>query len=507
MEAVPMLEVAFAQLRFAASMALGVPFSPRSLDRIIDALLATRAEFGASAADGGELLRGPELDDNLRRDMQLRRFRKQAARAVRETAYYEALFAQVGLDPAHLTHADIARIPLTPKEALRDHPDAFVCRGARPVFRTTTTGTTGRPTSVLFSAYEMTTYIALGAISHLLIGDVTSEDIVLISNSARASLGNTCFAGACARIGALVHLSGLIDPAQTLALLAEEHHIPGKKARVSYLTTYASYLGQLVECGLRLGYKPSDFGLEKLSAGGEIVTPGLKQRCQELFGPVPISEGYGMTENWPMGGSCCAQGHLHFEPSVGLLEVCDPDTGLPVAPGEAGAMICTPLPPHRDTTLVLRYNTEDMVRPVPGPLTCAMRNLPAITNLLGKRRLAVRHEGGWTFPRDILEALEALPEVPLPARCGFWAVDDGVAVEVLVRDGGPQLRSRIAHRLEEHGVPLRELRLVDHAEALRRPLPLRCDLREASFAPPSPAAHRLLTAVGMPIPMGEVSTR
>jgi phenylacetate-coenzyme A ligase PaaK-like adenylate-forming protein len=488
-------------------MALGIPFSPRSLDRIVDALRATREEFGAVADDGGELLRGPELDDAMRRDMQLRRFRQQAKRAAHETAYYGQMFAQLGLDPARLTHADIERLPLTPKEALRDTPDDFVCRNARPVFRTTTTGTTGRPTHVLFSAYEMATYITLGAISHLLVGDITSADVVLISSSSRATLGNTCFAGACTRLGALVSLGGLVEPEQTLALLAKTRHVPGKKPRVSYLTTYASYLGQLVECGRRLGYKPSDFGLETISAGGEVVSEGLKRRCQEVFGPVPISEGYGMTENWPRGGSRCEQGHLHFESSVGLLEVCDPDTGAPVTPGEAGAMVCTPLPPHRDTTLVLRYNTEDMVRLVPGPLTCTKRNLPAITNLLGKRRLAVRHAGGWTFPRDVLEALEARPEVPLPARCGFWAADDGVAVEVLVRDSGPAARRRIASSLEEHGVPLRELRLVEHVEELRRPLPLRCDLREASFAVPPAAANRLLSEASLHLPVGERAIR
>ena len=58
-----MLEAGIAQLRFAASLALGIPFSPRSLDRIIDALLATHDEFGTldtAAADRtvAELLAG-----------------------------------------------------------------------------------------------------------------------------------------------------------------------------------------------------------------------------------------------------------------------------------------------------------------------------------------------------------------------------------------------------------------------------------------------------------------
>jgi phenylacetate-coenzyme A ligase PaaK-like adenylate-forming protein len=94
--------------------------------------------------------------------MQLRRFRTQVIRAARETAYYGRLFEQLGLDPARLRYEDIQRIPPTPKEGLRDDPDAFVRQNAQPCFRTTTTGTTGRPTSVCFSQRELHTYVALG---------------------------------------------------------------------------------------------------------------------------------------------------------------------------------------------------------------------------------------------------------------------------------------------------------------------------------------------------------
>ena len=146
-------------------------------------------------------------------------------------------------------------------------------------------------------------------------------------------------------------------------------------------------------------------------------------------------------------------------------------------------MVATPLPPYRETTLLLRYDTEDVVRALDAvPLTCELRNLPATGDVLGKLRLSARHEHGWTFPRDVLEALEAVEAVPLPARCGFWSVPGGVALEAVVRGDSPDVGREIGDRLEARGVPLRELRLVDDGRALQRPLPLRCDLREASFA-------------------------
>jgi hypothetical protein len=93
--------------------------------------------------------------------------------------------------------------------------------------------------------------------------------------------------------------------------------------------------------------------------------------------------------------------------------------------------------------------------------------------------------------------------VPLPARCGFWAAPGGVAVEALVRPGCADragVRRAVGAQLEAQGVPLRELRLTEDRAGLRRPLPLRGDLHERSFAPPpardpvtgrSPARRRL----------------
>ena len=210
---------------------------------------------------------------------------RRRSRPRRRPSYYAGLFEKAGLDPHRLRFEDIAAIPVTPKEAMRNTPDAFVRRSARPAFRTMTTGTTGKPTSTYFSAHEMQTTALMSAISFLQEGQIGPDDIVQISTSSRATLGNTCFSQACQRVGAVWYLAGLVQPAQALALLAEEHQIPGKKPRTSFLNTYPSYLGELVECGLAAGYRPADFGLERISVGGEVVTAGLKARASNFLGP------------------------------------------------------------------------------------------------------------------------------------------------------------------------------------------------------------------------------
>jgi acyl-CoA synthetase (AMP-forming)/AMP-acid ligase II len=251
------------------------------------------------------------------------------------------------------------------------------------------------------------------------------------------------------------------------------------------MSTYASYLGELVECGLQHGYGPADFGLERIAVGGELVSEALKERALRLFGPVEVHDDYGMTETWPCQGQSCSEGHLHFDPSSGMVEVADPETGAPARPGRVGTLVVTPLPPYREVTILLRYDTQDVARRSEGPLTCNLRNLPATGPMLGKLSMATRHEGGWTFARDVLEALEGAEEVPLPARYGFWAVPGGVAVEAVARRGNePRVRRAIETRLEERGVPVREMNLVEHRGELQRPLPLRCDLKESAFGVP-----------------------
>ena len=479
-----MLAESFAQIRFAISLIFGVPFDAGSLERLAEALRQTRHEFGAIEPEAAELLAGPSLDEVTRRDVQLRRFRAQAVRGARETAYYGRLFAQLGLDPSRLRYEEIARIPPTPKEAVREQPDDFVRRAAQPALRTVTTGTTGLPTAICFSREEIRSYVALGAISLQAGGLVDSADVVQISTSARATLGNTCFAGACELAGALVHQAGLVSAEHTLGLLAQRRRLAGKRDQVSVLSTYPSHLGEIVELGLRQGLRPADFGLRRIFVGGELVTEGVTARARRLFGDVQIFEGYGMTETWPLAGLHCPDGHLHFEPSQALVEVLDLEAGAPAGPGQAGTIVATPFPPYRQTTILLRYDTRDVVRALPEPPACALRHRPATGVLQGKLSLSARHDEGWTFPRQVLEALEALDEVPLPARCGFWAVPGGVVVEVVTRHGDqPAARRAIERALGERGVPVCVLRLVSDRSSLTRPLPLRGDLREATFGP------------------------
>lgn len=478
-----MLETALARLSVSASIAFGWRFSSTALERLVAGMRETYEQAGSIRHNSHRFINGNVLDEETCRQFQLSRFKNQARRAASQTSYYKQLFDQTGLNPASLSYAEIAQLPLTTKEAVRQHPDAFVSDKARPYLRAMTTGTTGRPTCICFSAHELKVYSALSAISYFINQQIKPEDIVQISTSARGTLGNLSLAGGCAQVGAQVYLAGVIEPALALSMLAEARQLTGKKPRTSILYTYPSYLGQLVEAGLRLGYRPVDFGLEKIIVGGELVSQGLKTRACQLFGEVSYLEGYGMTEIWPVGGRLCEEGHLHFEPSQGLIEIYNPLTHALALPGEFGTVIATPFSPYRETTLLLRYDTGDVVRKLAQTPACSLKALPATGKLQGKLKLAVSHDTGWIYPRQIIEALEAVEEIPLPARFGMWKVAGGLAVEVVTTNQTPEVRRKLETSLAQWEVPVRELHLVQTQSQLQQPYPLRCDLRESNFKP------------------------
>ena len=106
----------------------------------------------------------------------------------------------------------------------------------------------------------------------------------------------------------------------------------------------------------------------RIVLGGEKVPDGLRRKlralCAELgSGSVDVMATYGFTEAkmaWP---ECPDRaGHsagYHLYPDLGIVEVIDPKTGKPVADGEPGEVVFTPLDSRG--SVVLRYRTGDLI--------------------------------------------------------------------------------------------------------------------------------------------------
>lgn len=476
-----MLDTAVRQLRYGLALLANRKIAVPAVHQLVRDAVASQAEYGDLGDE--EQLRQMQgaVDADARQAIDSRRWQVMVRRAYRDTVYYRQRLDALGLAPDELTLERIHELPPTPKDALRALPEAFVSRAANPTFQAWTTGTTGVPTSFWFSTYELDLASGLSAMSLLMTAGITPADVVQLSVSSRAMLAIQNTMRACSLIGAASYLTGLIDPRESLARLATPVHLPGKKPRPSVLTTTPSYLAALVSTAEQEGYQPADFGLEQILCGGEVLTDALRTRAEQTFG-APLVDSYSMTEMFPIAGLVCRDAHLHITAEQGLVEVLRPDDFTPAGPGEVGMLVGTPFYPYRETTLVLRVASGDLVRALPEqPTDCEYAGLPATSRVLGRQSMS-SDSGEPIFQRDILDLLEGEPQVPLPARYALQPADDGFALDVLVARDTPALLSRLETSVAERHLPIRKLRLHTDPDTMPQPAFFRAMLRETTVA-------------------------
>jgi phenylacetate-coenzyme A ligase PaaK-like adenylate-forming protein len=467
-----MFDTGIRQLRMARSLIWGKPISAENVRRLVADALRTLDEFGAPGDDVQMLVDGPFADPELRRSFQTRALRRTAARAARLTRFYGERFAEAGIDPDRLTLEDLPQLPVTRKPDLVDHQDDFIAAGSRPYLSTRTTGTTGRPAEIWLSREEIELWPALAALSGLLRGEIGPDDVMQINISSRATAAVQQNVTVCALVGARCSVLGLVSPEESLDALCT--------SRTTLLSTYPSYLAELVHAARRRGLGPESFALRRIDCGGELLTRTLAAVAAETFGAV-INDTFAMTEVLPVSGRTCSAGHLHHDLNMGLVEVVDPDTGFPVEPGELGTVAITPYFPFRECMPVLRYDTRDVVRRLPdGALRCELAGTPGTSRILGKADHLLH--AGWQLvtPRDLAEVYEALPSEPWPARFAAREHGDCVVLSVPVSAVHGSSAEALEARFAAAGIPAR-VEIADPAVPAQRLKLTRSDLRETTF--------------------------
>lgn len=462
------------QMRFAWSALSGRPQRVSDVVALVDDTRATLAKFGTPGAGASDLL-APPPDPELQTDLANRRVRATIRRAAREVPYYRWWFDAHGLDPDAVTATTLAAIRPTPKDALCGMPGAFVANTAEPALAAQTTGTTGTPTMVWFSHREMEVFAGLSALALMLVNGLRSHHVWANCISSR-SIAQPIMTRAVGMTGAAFLPLGLIHPGQALDRIATPVHLPGKEPRVTHLNTPPSYLAALVQEAERNGWSPADFGLEAIHVGGEVLTKALVRRAEEIFG-APVIDGYSMTEIMPVAGQHCARGHLHVAADQGYVEVLDPDSHMPAAPGAVGVLTVTPYLMYRQTTMLLRYSTGDLVRVLPDDkeLDCELAGVPATSPILGKQTTSA------LTTRDLLEVLQAERQLPLPTRYALTDTAAGTMLHVFAGTANRSLLTRLEARVADAALPLAGIVLAEDATELPALCPVRADLREQTF--------------------------
>jgi phenylacetate-CoA ligase len=154
---------------------------------------------------------------------------------------------------------------------------------------------------------------------------------------------------------------------------------PSSEAKLNHLRRFGvnglftptpTYLMRLTKVAREMGLDPRrDLpDLRMALIAGESYPIAWVKTVQDFWG-IKLTEGYGSTQG-AFAGSCetgVVRGEeravLHCMDGDLLMEVVDPETGHPVAPGEAGEVVLTTL--RRQASPTIRFRTRDLVRLLP----------------------------------------------------------------------------------------------------------------------------------------------
>ena len=469
-----MLATGIRQFRMAMGMVWGRRLNTRSIARLVDDALDTLAEFGEPGADAQQLLDGPLADPAARKDFADHGVRRTAVRLAATSPFYARRFAAAEVNPDQLDAAGLGAIPVTVKRDLIERQEDFQCSGVPRYLTTRTTGTTGRPAEIWLSQYEMELWAGMGALAGVLRGEIGPDDLMQVSISSRSTGAVQLDVAGCRLVGAGCRVLGIVPPDEALDGLSD--------GGATLLATNPSYLAELETAARRRGMGPSDFRLRRIDVGGEVLSPSLAAAVRETFGTGNIRDVFAMTEVVPVSGRTCSQGHLHHDINMGLVEYLDLETGEPAAPGALATVVITPYFPYRECMPVFRYDTRDVVRCLPEETpTCEVAALPGTGPIVGKADQLLRlGSTDIVTPRQLIEAIEALPGRPWPARYRATIHNGRLRLTLPTSAIAGIGESEATRHFADRGLDV-DLELVPDTEAmtLRR---VRSDLHETTFA-------------------------
>ncbi|TVM15892.1 phenylacetate--CoA ligase family protein [Oceanidesulfovibrio indonesiensis] len=187
----------------------------------------------------------------------------------------------------------------------------------------------------------------------------------------------------------------------------------------------ASYLKVIKDKAVSKGLDPrKDFRLDVAFVAAERLPESLRQELEDAFG-MRVRQGYGTADLGCAAYECRELTGMHVSPRC-WVEICDPDTGQPVPPGEVGEVVVTPF--IRAYPL-LRLATGDLSRIVDEQCPCG-RTSPRLAGILGRADDTTKVRGQFLYPHQIQEVVARFEQV---ARWQLVVGNQGGRETVLMR--------------------------------------------------------------------------
>ena len=346
------------------------------------------------------------------RELQSEKLRREIDRIWNQPIpFFKRKMESVGLRPEHIkTVDDLKNFPPTIKDELRvneeEHPPFGDYRGA-PVTDCIrlgrTTGTTGKPSSLLWTKKDYEVDAEISARSMWRCG---IRPGMKLTHTHPGGL----YAGA-DRLGSIVEAAGVMNVPMGPPLsddIIKGHLEVWKQVRPESYVLFGPVMLRYHEAALKLGYDPhKDFGMKILLIGEAACAYEATRKKYERFFDCEIHNLNGSLEiGVIMATDCKVHNGMHAPEDYVILEVIDPDTNEPTPAGERGYLTLTTF--DRDN-IVIRYNLEDVVHVNPDPCPCGETNIRFFWN--GRRQEVVNVAGKEILPVDVMVALNEIAEL------------------------------------------------------------------------------------------------
>ena len=291
---------------------------------------------------------------------------------------------------------DLRRLPFTVKDDLRTHyPLDLLAVPREDLARIHgSSGTTGTPTFVAYTAKDLDTWSGLCA-RFLTAGGL------LPSHTVQVSFGYGLFTGGFGlhygveKVGACVLPASSGNTARQIQLI--------KDLGAEALVCTPSYALTIAEIMKKNGVSPKDLSLSLGFFGAEPWTADMRVEIEKELGILAFNN-YGLSEIIGPGvsGECCYRDGMHVQEDNFIIECLDPETLEPVPDGELGELVITPI--NKEAMPFLRYRTRDIARLNHEPCPCGRTGV-RMSRVSGRSDDMLIIRGVNIFPSQIEEAL------------------------------------------------------------------------------------------------------
>lgn len=327
--------------------------------------------------------------------LQLQRLKWSLKHAYDNVPHYRAAFDAAGVRADDLKDLkDLASFPFTGKKDLRDnYPFGMFAVPREKVVRIhASSGTTGKPTVVGYTAKDIDTWATVVARSIRAAGG-RAGDIVHIS------YGYGLFTGGMGAHYGAEKLGCTVIPMSGGQTEKQVQLIQDFKPDIIMVTP--SYMLNIIEEFLRQGIDAAECSLKVGIFGAEPWTDAMRAEIESRAG-IDAVDIYGLSEVMGPGvASECIESkdgpviwEDHFYP-----EIIDPETGEVLPDGEEGELVFTSL--TKEALPIVRYRTRDLTRLLP-PTSRSMRRIGKIT---GRSDDMLIIRGVNVFPTQIEELI------------------------------------------------------------------------------------------------------